>query len=40
MTERVAVTSDVELEVDPAVIIVGPCNVLVLEDVDGCIFIR
>ena len=40
VTERVAVTSDVELEVDPAVMIVGPCTVLVLEDVDGCIFIR
>ena len=40
VTECVAVTSDVELQVDPAVMIVGPCAVLVLEDVDGCVFIR
>ena len=40
MTERVTVTSDAELEVDPAVMIVGPCTVLVLEDVDSCVFIR
>ena len=40
VTERVAVTSDAEVEVDPAVMIVGPCTVLVLEDVDSGVFIR
>ena len=38
MTERVTVTSDAELEVDPAVMIVGPCTVLVLEDVDSGVY--
>ena len=39
VTKRVTVTSNVKHQVDPAVTIVSPCTVLVLEAIDSCVFV-